>query len=203
MEDYKGNSHKMRREAKTADGEKKIEKVVTGAARTKKKSEIRKLTDVFISDDISSVKSYIIADIMIPAVKRFISDTVDAILYPGGSGGKKHSAASKVSYGGYYKNSSDRREVRAGSRGSSGFDYDDILFDNRGDAEAVLNAMDDIIDQFGTVSVADMYDMAEVSTTNFALNKYGWADIRSGQVVRVRDGKYMLKLPRALPLNTL
>lgn len=202
MEDYKGNSNKSKRDMKVAENEKKIQKVVTGSVQTKKKSEIRKFTDVFISDDVSSVKSYIISDILVPAVKRFLSDTVDAILYPGGSKSSKGTAASKVSYGGYYRNN-DRREVRAGSRASSGFDYDDIIFENRGDAEAVLNAMDDIIDQFGVVSVGDMYDMAQVSTTNYAINKYGWADIRSAQVVRVRDGKYMLKLPRALPLNTL
>ena len=30
--------------------------------------------------------------------------------------------------------------------------------------------------------------------------KYGWTDIRNASVIRVRDG-YMIKLPKALPLN--
>jgi hypothetical protein len=49
------------------------------------------------------------------------------------------------------------------------------------------------------VSVADLYDLVGV-TGNYTDNKYGWTDIRSASVIRVRDG-YMLKLPKALPLN--
>ena len=35
---------------------------------------------------------------------------------------------------------------------------------------------------------------------NYTDNKYGWTDIRNASVIRVRDG-YMIKLPKALPLN--
>ena len=51
--------------------------------------------------------------------------------------------------------------------------YDDILFDTRGDAEAVLDAMNDIISQYGTVSVSDFYDLARVPNDNFTMNRYG------------------------------
>jgi hypothetical protein len=60
--------------------------------------------------------------------------------------------------------------------------------------------MDDIINRYGVVSVGDLYDLAGISTTNYTVNKYGWTNIRSAHVVRTRDG-YLLKLPRALPLN--
>ena len=79
-------------------------------------------------------------------------------------------------------------------------DYDDIIFDNRGDAEAVLSSMEDVIDQYGVVSIADLFDLAEVSNSNYAMNNYGWTDLRTANVVRVRDG-YILKLPRALPIK--
>ena len=79
-------------------------------------------------------------------------------------------------------------------------DYDDILFDTRGDAEAVLDAMNDIISQYGTVSVSDFYDLARVPNDNFTMNRYGWTNIGGATAVRVRDG-YILKLPRAIPLN--
>lgn len=183
--------------------EKNVVPVVSGVAKTKKKSEVKKLTDIFIAEDISNVKSYVVMDVLIPAVKKAISEIVsngvDMILYGESGRNKKHGTASKVSYGGFYKNERDRRDHRD-TRLRSGLDYDDIIFDARGDADAVLTAMDEIIDKYTFVTVADLYDLAEVSTNNYALNKYGWTDIRTAQVVRVRDG-YMIKLPRALPLD--
>ena len=78
--------------------------------------------------------------------------------------------------------------------------YDDIVLTTRGDAEAVLDAMNDIINQYGTVSVADLYDLTNVPNDNFAMNRYGWINISGATTVRVRDG-YILKLPKAIPLN--
>lgn len=200
MEEYKPNSNRFKEEKKVAEAsEKKISKVISGSAKTKRKSEVRKFTDIFMPEDISSVKSYVLLDILVPAVKRFISDTVDAVLYPNGGGHRKSSPASKVSYGGFYRDRNDRRETSP-SRVRSGIDYDDIIFDNRGDADAVLSAMEEVINRYGVVSVGDLYDLAEVSTNNYAVNNYGWSDIHTATVLRVRDG-YMLKLPRALPIN--
>ena len=62
-----------------------------------------------------------------------------------------------------------------------------------------MSRMDEIVGTYGTVSVADLYDLVGI-TGAYTDNKYGWTDIRSASVVRVRDG-YMIKLPRALPLN--
>lgn len=206
MEEYKPNSHAYKEQQKeelNPISKKKFEKVVTGSVRTKKKSEAHKLMDIFLPEDITSVKSYILYDILVPAVKRFLSDSVDAILYPGGDGPRRKTTASKISYAGYYRGERDRR-VDPPSRVRNGFDYDDIVFDSRGDAEAVLTAMQDAIERFGMVSVGDLYDLAEVSTTNYATNKYGWKDVRDicgAEVVRLRDGGYVLKLPRAIPLN--
>ena len=75
----------------------------------------------------------------------------------------------------------------------------DITFETRGDAEAVLEQMDDVIDRYGIVTVADMYDMADL-TAPYTSNKYGWTSINSAEVVRVRDG-YILKLPKATDLK--
>lgn len=179
---------------------KKVESVIAGKAKTKKKSEIKKFADVFISEDASNVKSYILLDVLIPAVKKAISDIVtngiDMILY-GESGGRKKNTASKISYRDYYDRDGGRRME---SSFRSGFDYDDVTFETRADAEAVLDAMDEAISKYGVVSVGDFYDLANISTDNYTVNKYGWTDIRSASVVRVRDG-YMIKLPKALPLN--
>lgn len=57
MEEYKSNSHKSRELE-----EKKIEKVITGKVKTKKKSEIQKIVSLFVSDDVADIKDYILHD---------------------------------------------------------------------------------------------------------------------------------------------
>lgn len=199
MEEYKSNSDKARKE----QSEKKVEAVITGTAKTRKKGEMQKFADVFIAEDANNVKSYILMEVIVPAVKKAISDIVttgiDMILY-GEAGRSKRSTANKVSYRNYYDQSSERVRAGSGSPKRAGIDYDDIVFDTRGDAESVLDAMHDIIAQYGTVSVADLYDLARVPNDNFTMNRYGWTNLNGAQPVRVRDG-YILKLPRVVPLN--
>ena len=64
---------------------------------------------------------------------------------------------------------------------------------------STYDAMNEIIAQYEVVSVADLYDLANVSNDNYAANKYGWTDIGGCRAVRVRDG-YILKLPKPMPL---
>lgn len=200
MDEYKPNSHKFKEDQKGSVPEKKVEKVIAGTVKSKKKSEIQKFTDIFISEDVNNVKSYILLEVLVPAIKKAISDIVtngiDMILY--GESKTKSNTASKISYRSYYDGGNGRRDYSA-ARTKTGYDYDDIILDNRGEAEDVLSRMDELISTYGLVSVADLYDLVGI-TGNYTDNKYGWTDIRSASVIRVRDG-YMLKLPKALPLN--
>mgnify|MGYP001169852837 FL=1 len=201
MRNYKSNSDKTRYERRS---EKKVEAVITGTAKTRKKRDARKFTDIFIAEDADNVKSYILMEVIIPTVKKAISDVVttgiEMLLYGESGRSNKNGSRSKISYRNYYERNSER--VRAGSINNrrSALDYDDILFDTRGDAEAVLDAMNDIISQYGVVSVSDLYDLARVPNDNFTMNNYGWSNIGGATAVRIRDG-YILKLPRAIPLD--
>lgn len=201
MDEYKSNSDKACQEQLA---EKKVEAVITGKAKTRKKGEMQKFADVFIAEDANNVKSYILVEVIIPAIKKAISDIVttgiDMILYGEVGRSRKNGAASKVSYRNYYERDNERTRAGSGVSRHSGLDYDNIVFDTRGDAEAVLDAMNDIISQYGTVSVSDFYDLARVPNDNFTMNKYGWTNIGGATAVRIRDG-YVLKLPRAIPLN--
>lgn len=199
-QEYKNNSYTHRmKEAEKA--EKQIEKVVRNKVKTKKKSELTKLTDIFVTEDINSVKSYVFMDIVVPAIKKAISDVVtngvDMILYGETGRTKKTRSGDYVSYRSYSDSSTKRRSDD--NRMRSRFDFDDIVFDGRGDAEAVLEQMDNIIDRYGMVSVADMYDMADL-TQPYTAHRYGWTNLRGAEVVRVREG-YIIKLPKAMPID--
>lgn len=202
MQEYKANSHRSKTEPSDPVPEKKVEKVIAGTVKSKKKGELQKIADVFISEDVDKVKSYILMDVLIPAVKKAISDIVtngiDMVLYGETGRTKKNSPGSKVSYRSYYDKRDDRRDSDS-PRTRTGYSYDDIILDNRGEAEDVLAKMDELISTYDFASVADLYDLVGI-TGNYTDNKYGWTDIRIASVVRVREG-YMLKLPKALPLN--
>lgn len=206
MDEYKPNSYRFKEEQrqKQKESDKKIEKVVTGKVITRKRSKASKFFSEFISEDAKSVKGYVLGEVLIPAIKKAISDIVtdgiDIILYGESRGGHKRSTADKVSYRNYYDGNrrssiNERQAITAGA----GYSYDDIILNSRGEAEDVLTRMDELMEQYGLVRVADLYDLVGV-TGNYTDNKYGWTNIRNAEVVRVRDG-YMIKMPRAVPID--
>ena len=203
MEEYKSNSHKSKEEPKRPA--KKTDKVVSGSVTTKR-NEVRKFTDIFMAGDLASVGSFLWRDVTVPAVKRLIEDLtingVSKVLWGGdvparGSGGYG-SGMPKVSYSSYY-DKKDPRSPREETRVSTRFDYDDLVYASRGDAEMVLMQMDEMLDRFRVVTVLDMYDAAG-KTAPFTADKYGWSDLHEAKVVPVRGG-YVVKLPRAYPVD--
>lgn len=204
VEDYKSNSYKSKETYSGDKLEKKIKRAVLGSVKVKKKNEIQKFADIFISEDIASVKSYILIDVLVPAVKKAVSDIVtngiDMILYGETGKNEKKSTGSKKSYRNYHERGNEHKSNHFKSAKLDKYDYDDLIFETRGDAEAVLDAMNDIISQYGVVSIGDLYDLSNITTDNYAVNNYGWTDIRGCKSIRVRDG-YVLKLPSVLPIN--
>lgn len=199
MEEYKGNSNRSKREKE--ETEKRLEKITTGSVKTKKKSGMSKVANALISEDASNVKSYILMDVLIPSLKKAVSDIItngiEMLLY-GETSGKRRDRADKVSYGSYYNKDRDR-DGRDRYRARSTYEYDDIVLATRGEAERVIDRLEDSLYEYGTVSVGDLYDLVGV-TGSFTDYKYGWTDLRSARAERVRDG-YLLRLPRALPLD--
>ena len=198
MEDYKSNSDKARQQ----QSEKKVEAVITGTAKTRKKGEMQKFADVFIAEDANNVKSYILMEVIVPAVKKAISDIVttgiDMILYGEVGRSKKNGMVSKVSYRNYYDRKDDDYRY-SGSRARAGYSQDDVMVDTRGEADEILERMDELLATYGVVSIADLYDLAGL-TCAYTDNKYGWTSLRNAEVRRVRD-KYIIKMPKAMPID--
>ena len=201
MENYKPNSNKFKEE--NNEKQVKIEKVVTGKVVTKKKSKMNKIVDEFISEDAKNVKSYVFGEVLIPAIKKAISDIVtdgiDIILYGESRKGNRKSISDRISYRNYYDGYSRPRINDRQALTSNVYSPDDIILDSRGEAEEVLSRMYELMDTYGLVRVADLYDLCGI-TGNYTDNKYGWMDIRNAEILRVRDG-YMIKMPKALQLD--
>ena len=205
LEEYKSNSNKARDGSVEPVKNNKIVPVVSGHAELQKK----KILGGVVSSDLRTVGSFLLTDVLLPNFKRVLSDLVvngmDMLLYGKSGVSKRTGASSKVSYGGSsvsyssYYNKSYEEPVRAGSS-SVGVDYDNVVFETRGDAEAVKEVMEDLLDQYGMVRVSDFYELAEIPTSNYTLNNYGWTSLKGTQVIACRDG-FILKLPKIVPLQ--
>ena len=196
---YVNNSLKNRENHQ--DQKKQVVKVVKGKAKTKKKSELSRIASNIISEEAKSIKEYAIYDVVIPVVKdtitQLIKGSIDMLFYgevrSSSSSRRNSSNASRVSYRDYYDDRNTRRDL---TRTSTRYSYDDITFECRQDAEEVLNRMDEIVEQYGVVTVADLFDLAGITGNGYTDQNYGWTSTRSASVERNRHGEFFLKLQR-------
>lgn len=202
MNEYPSNSNITKKTSN--DQEKKLNKVTTAVANKKKKTGINKFFNLFIAEDMTNIKNYIVMDVLVPAVKdavtSIITNGAKMLFYGEISNGnnKDRVRADSVSYGKYYTEKSKNEPSRLKPRAV--YEYDDIVLGSMGDAQLVLNKLDECIRQYGTASVADLYDLVGITSTSFTDNKYGWTDLRYAKAERV-DGGYLIKLPRAVALD--
>ena len=207
MTEYKSNSHKSKEEERQ-----KLDPIVKGAKKVEKKNETFK---EMVKNNLPSIKEYIIMDVLIPAGKKAISDvigsssdifvdTIDTILF-----GEKRSrrnrrgSSSRTSYYKYYEER-DRGRYRDRDRDYDrnrlrGYEFDDIILETRRDAEEVLDRMEDLIDTYKIVSVADFYDLVG-QRCSYTDQKYGWYDLRPAQIIRAYDG-YVIQFPKIQPIE--
>ena len=122
-------------------------------------------------------------------IKNKISRKIDKTLHGDESNRKRYSS---VSYRSYYNKNYNTQNCFS-------FSADDIIFESRKEAMQALDSMEDILDTYGFVTVADMYDMAALPAP-YTSNKYGWTNLNNAEVVRVRMG-YKINLPKPTLLD--
>lgn len=71
----------------------------------------------------------------------------------------------------------------------------ELIYETRIEAEDVLNGMSEIIDNYGFVTVADLYDISGLPGAYYTDSQIGWkGSIKESIIKRVRDG-YIIELP--------
>lgn len=198
-----GNSNRDKQKKKEAE-ERRPQKIITSEVTTKEKSATKKFAEKFFEDEVSNVKTYILWDVIIPAIKNVISDivgnSVDMMLYGrtrnrsqrGTSTGNTTMVGGLSGYTGYGTFSS--RQTGISQRNRDNYDLDEFVFQSRADAEMVLDTLKEIVSKYKAASVADLCDLIGRSS-QYTDVKYGWTDLRGADVQRVREG-YVLIMPR-------
>ncbi len=182
----------------------KVEKpIVKGTV--KKQSNFSKVIKLFIVDDASTMKERLRDEVIIPAIKNVIAESIDSILF-GVTGSKQRkitgSSAGMVAYNTIYngiKNGTKQTKASESVDGRMVYDIKLIEFNNRRDAEVVIDCLCEMIDTYNVVSVADYYDLVGV-TGKYTDNKYGWTSLQNATINR-SCGVFTLVLPKVKPIN--
>lgn len=190
--------------------EKKTVRITT--AKPMKKSAYSKIGNaIFGPRGLKAITSYVSQEVVVPALKGIIVDGLiagitSAVYGENASGYRPRSSSyttprsnGYTNYTNHYGNSkpttnSYQRNVRASNR------VEEYAIENRLDAADVLSKLQEIADKYGSVTVADYYEMIGVHT-EYTDNNYGWVvdDIARTNILRVPNG-FVLSLPNARSL---
>lgn len=203
MDQYPPNNKKAKEVSKP---DKKVERVIESEATVRKKPLGRQFTDTFIGGDAKSALNFVIFQVLVPAARDALAEAgsqgIERLIF-GDSRRKASSTAATghVSYNRFSHRSTPKSPgfMEISRRARATHDFGEILLQTRGEAEAVIEQLFEIVSRFGVVTVADLYDLIGLGSTH-ADNKWGWTELRGANVVKTRHG-YLLDLPDTEPLD--
>lgn len=219
-QNFPGNSIRAREAAeqkpqtppKSAEQERPpVEKIVTGKVSLRKTPWWRRAVGSVIADDATSVGSFLVDDVVVPAVRNLIRDMVvggvDRTLYGTARNSRMGVGASVAQSLGrtVVSGSALRASVQADPRrqlapeAMARHDFTDVILGDRQEALMVIDALIGMIDEYQAATVSDLYDLVG-TTGSFADRKWGWYNLDAAQVIPSRQG-FKLDLPRPQPLR--
>ena len=191
----------------------KVERVTTGEVSRKKKSLRKQFSETFVEGDMKSTARFVVMGVLLPAARDMIYDAASEGVHKlifgdkgrrrGGSTTPYSGPTGHIAYNRYSRSPEDDRPPFAtrgmSQRGRAKHDFDEIVLDQRAEAEEVIDRLYDVVNKYEQATVADLYDLVGLSSTH-AVHKWGWTDLRGAGVSRIRDG-YLLDLPDPEPLD--
>ena len=200
LEQLPSNSDKIKNKEEKHE-EIKLDKVVTGNVTVKKRGFFKRFKKSMVSEDAENVGGYVIQDIIIPTIKDLIFDAargaLEMILWGNTSGrrGRKgnvpyNSLNEKSTYQYNGRTNISSREEKRSRRNYNYFVISEMVFDRRSDAEDVLYQLRMVLEEYPSVSVANFYDVLDMSAPYTAEN-YGWTDLKDADVRKCKGGYYL------------
>lgn len=193
---------------------KSLDKVVAGKPKKVKKGLASRLvTGVLGPEGLPGIGQYVSEEIIVPAIKNIIVDAVTSginmVMYGDSSkGGQPRGGPRNVPYNNYggahrptvnytsrYTSEQPRPSDRLVTRSRHGIE--EYVIEQREDAAHVLTTLTENADMYGTVSIADYYDLIGVPS-EYTDNNYGWTlETISHTNMRPVRGGFVIKFPPA------
>ena len=193
-----------------------IKKVIKGEAIIREKTIGTRAKELIFGQDAKTTGNHVMFDVVVPAIKTMFYDAVMEGISrrlwgdenknrPRNSGGSYRGGPNPgYSYTNYNKINVSKPQPNQSYRqiskeGRAHHDFQEIVIPTRGDAQSILDSLYRLQEEFGMVSVSDLYDLAGVDNSNFQDNKWGWENLAGANIRPVRGG-YIINLPRTHPL---
>jgi hypothetical protein len=209
MQDFPANSSKPRTgpEGPPPGERPKVERVVSGEAKTRKRGLGKQFKETFIAGTARGAVDYMVNDVIVPSLKEMMFEAFQSGLQKMifGESRIRRGVPSPTGYGNVprvnYQSMSQPTKARtisgpAKARGS----FDEIVIPSRSEAEEVLERMYDILQNYDVVLVADLYALTGIAGSHTD-HRWGWTSLRGAQVVPQRGNGYLLDLPEPEPLS--
>lgn len=204
-----------------------IEQVTTGKVIVKKAGPGKRFRAIFVGEGgFRGVATHVLWEVIIPGAKDLLYDSGQE--YLGRSlgidtrGGARRGGgpinynniastlASRVNYNrpGFMTDPRDRQQQaqpapKAGHPGRNitlgNVTIDDIICASRIEADDVISRMYNLIERYGRVTVADLFDLVGV-TGEYTDENFGWVDLTGARPHRSGQG-YRLDLPRPIQID--
>jgi hypothetical protein len=187
----------------------KHEKIISGVVVERKQSLGRKIADTFTGISAREVATHVAMDVLLPQVKGMIVDAgtqaIERLILGDSAMSRRSNSASSSSrfrggssFTNYNKfaGGNTREEEPAYTRSN---EVREMVVETRGDAQRVLDELFAIIDRYGAVSVATYYELVGI-TGKFTDNQWGWTNLNTAGVSRVREG-FRIELPRPVSIK--
>ena len=187
---------------------KNLAPVVSGKASRRRKSLRKQFSDTFVAGDARTAVRYVIFDVLLPAAKDMVveagSQGIEKLIFGDsrrrGSTPPYSGPTGHISYNRYSSSNRPSGPQRAISRQArSRHNFDEIVLDQRAEAEEVIDRLFDVVNRYESATVADLYELVGLSSTHTD-NKWGWTDLTGAGVSRIRGG-YLLDLPEPEPFE--
>lgn len=202
--EFPPNNERSRRDV---NEDKNIQQVVASGATRRKKSLRRQFKETFIAGDARTAVRYAMFEVLLPAARDMIVEGMhqgmEKLIFGDsrrrGSTTPYSGPTGHVSYN-RYSGSRLAGPQRAISRTARArHDFDEIVLDQRAEAEEVIDRLFDLVRQYDSATVADLYELVGLSATHTD-HKWGWTDLMGAGVSRIRGG-YLLDLPEPEPFS--
>lgn len=178
MDSIKPNSYKYKEEAAEKESKSKLDPIVPkDRVISTKKSLGEKISESFLGENLKEIGRYIFWDMAIPGIKNIILDTLD-IMFFGRDSRDSGSDRSHTNYSSFYRGRErsnrdrDRQEYLRDEEEKK-VNYRNIILKYRQDAEEVVDALYDRIENHGAATVADLLDLVG-AVGEYTDNNWGW-----------------------------
>ncbi len=187
---------------------KKVDRITTTDPKTRKKSLRKQFSETFVAGDARTAVRYVLFEVLLPAAKDMIVDAgaqgIEKLIFGDSRRRGRTPQAGATGYVSYNRIATPARQPLASERilsrqARAGHNFDEIILDQRVEAEEVIDKLFELVSRYETATVADLYDLVGLTATHTD-HRWGWSDLHGSGVSRVRGG-YLLDLPDPIPLG--